>query len=109
MKLPNRERAVIAREKLTDYLLNTAHQRGGAKARLLELFGYSAANWQQLTDDIRAQIETEVEAMRLTSYGIRYAVRMTLETPSNRPLTVRTVWQVDEGTDCPRLITLYPD
>jgi hypothetical protein len=35
MKLPNSERAVIAPEKLVDYLLNIEHKRGGAKARLL--------------------------------------------------------------------------
>ena len=109
MKLPNRERAVIAQEKLTGYLLNTTHNRGGAKARLLGLFGYSAVNWQQLADDILARIETEVAAMRITDYGTRYEIRMILQTPSNRPLTIRTVWQIDEGTDFPRLITLYPD
>ena len=109
MKLPNPERAVIAQEKLTGYLLNTAHKRGGPKARLLELFGYRAADWQQLADALRAQLETEVEEVRLTAYGIRYEVRLILQTPRNRPLTVRTVWQVDEGTDFPRLITLYPD
>lgn len=57
MKLPNRENAVIAPDKLTDYLLNVEHKRGGAKARLLVQFG----------------------------------------------------WQIDDGTDFPRLITLFPD
>ncbi|WP_347278236.1 DUF6883 domain-containing protein [Leptolyngbya sp. FACHB-541] len=32
MRLPNRERAVIEPEKLTGYLLNTNHWRGGDKA-----------------------------------------------------------------------------
>jgi hypothetical protein len=41
MRLPNRERAVIAPDKLTDYLLNIEHERGGAKARLLAEFGYN--------------------------------------------------------------------
>ena len=35
MTIPNAERAVIAMEKLTEYLLNMSHKRGGAKARLL--------------------------------------------------------------------------
>lgn len=109
MKLPNRERAVIARDKLTDYLLNAAHKRGGAKARLLERFGYSADQWWQLSDDIRAQLETEVDVERATDYGLRYEIRITLQTPIGQPLRVCTVWQIDDGTDFPRLITLFPD
>ena len=35
MTVPNAERAVIAVEKLTEYLLNMSHKRGAAKARLL--------------------------------------------------------------------------
>lgn len=53
VKLPNRQRAVIAPAKLTEYLLNVEHQRGGTKARLLVQFGYTVNNWQQLEADIR--------------------------------------------------------
>lgn len=109
MKLPNRERAVISQEKLNEYLLNVAHKRGGSKARLLEEFGYSVDRWQQLADDIRAQFETEVDVERTSAYGVRYEIRMILQTPIGRPLIVCTVWQIDYGTDFPRLITLFPD
>jgi hypothetical protein len=47
--------------------------------------------------------------VRTTEYGTRYEIRMTLETPLGAPLTVRTIWQIDDGTDVPRLITLYSD
>ena len=40
---------------------------------------------------------------------MRYEIRMTLQTPLGIPLMVRTIWQIDHGTDVPRLITLYPD
>ena len=33
MKLPNRERAIIAHDKIIEYLLNEEHKRGGAQAR----------------------------------------------------------------------------
>jgi hypothetical protein len=59
LKLPKREHAVIAREKLIGYLLNHEHKRGGTKAKLLEQFGYVAVDWQRLANDIRAQLETE--------------------------------------------------
>jgi hypothetical protein len=109
MELPNRALAVIAQEKLTDYLLNTEHKRGGTKARLLEQFGYIVQNWRQLEVDIRSGLGAEVDVVRTTEYGTRYEIRMTLQTPVGLPLTMRTIWQIDDGTDVPRLITLYPD
>ena len=39
MKLPNAQNAVIAPEKLKDYLLNPTHKKGGTKARLLLALG----------------------------------------------------------------------
>jgi hypothetical protein len=109
MQLPNRARAVIAPEKLIDYLLNTGHKRGGTKARLLARCGYTVQNWIRLEEDIRGALETEVDWVRTTEYGIRYEIRMTLQSPLGMPLTVRTIWQIDDGTVVPRLITLYPD
>ena len=110
MKLPNPERAAIAPDKLVQYLLNTEHKRGGHKARVLGDFGYHVAHWQQLQSDIRRfHLHADVEVVRQTPYGTRYEIRAPLQTPHGRMLTVRTVWQVDEGTDFPRLITLFPD
>ncbi len=37
MRIPNSDRAVIESSKLTEYLLNIDHKRGGAKAKLLIL------------------------------------------------------------------------
>jgi hypothetical protein len=108
IQLSNGALAVITQEKLTDYLLNTGHKRGGTKARLLERFGYTVQNWRRLEVDIRSGLETEVDAVRTTEYGIRYDILMTLQTPLGVPLTLRTIWQIDDGTDVPRLITLYP-
>ncbi|RIK15444.1 MAG: hypothetical protein DCC52_18700 [Chloroflexi bacterium] len=110
MKLPNREKAVIAPDKLTDYLLNVEHKRGATKARLLIQFGYNSANWQQLDADIRLyHLNTEVDLVKQTVYGMRYEIRASLQTPSGRALMVRTIWQIDQGADVPRLITLFPD
>jgi hypothetical protein len=105
----NRALAVIAQEKLTDYLLNTRHKRGSTNARLLERFGYTVQNWGQLEADIRSSLKTEVDVVRTTEFGTRYEICMTLQAPLGVPWTVRTIWQIDDGTDAPRLITLYPD
>ena len=110
MKLPNPGHAVIEPSKLVQYLLNTEHKRGGHKAWVLLDFGYHVDSWQQLQADIRRfHLLAEVEVVRQTLYGTRYEIRAPLQTPSGRTLTVRTVWQIDKGTDFPRLITLFPD
>ena len=109
MQLPNRVLSIIAQEKLTEYVLNTRHKRGGTKARLLVQFGYTVQNWRRLEADIRHGLYAEVDLVRPTEYGMRYEIRMMLQTPRGVPLTVRTIWQIDDGREVPRLITLYPD
>jgi hypothetical protein len=110
MKIPNSDRAIIESSKITDYLLNTEHQRGGAKAKLLIQFGYTLDKWEKLEEDIRRfHLEQDVDLITETLYGIRYQISANLITPIERPLFVKTVWQIDINTDFPRLITLVPD
>jgi len=110
MKLPNAERAVIAPDKLVHYLLNTEHKRGGHKARVLRDFRYDATLWQQLQTDIRrSHLDADVEVVRQTLYRTRYEIHASLYTPSGRVLMVKTIWQIDEGMDFLRFITLFPD
>jgi hypothetical protein len=110
MKVPNVAQAIIHPDKLYGYLLDTGHKRGKSKAALLLSFGYTPENWQQLESDLRQyHLTAEVTAVRETPYGIRYEIQAILITPNGRPLQVRTIWQVDTGTDYPRFITLFPD
>jgi hypothetical protein len=53
--VPNRDRAVIAPEKLRDYLLNPEHRRGGSKARVLLAMGFRSDNWQALESELRVE------------------------------------------------------
>jgi len=55
MTVPNAERAIIAADKLTSYLLNVSHKRGAAKARLLLGVGYRPDAPDVLEADLRAQ------------------------------------------------------
>jgi len=110
VKVPNAERAVIATEKLRNYLLNLSHRRGGSKARLLLSLGYAAATWQRLDADIRAQhLTTDVELQVDTEYGARYEIAAPLVGPNGRSILFRSIWQIDTGMDFPRLITMHPE
>ncbi len=109
MRIPNADRAIIAPEKLRSYLLNTAHRRGSAKARLLLSCGYRADAWQILEADLRAQhLTAEVAGIKENIYGLRLEIRAPLATPSGRLIVFESIWQIDDGTDIPRLITMYP-
>ena len=43
-----------------------------------------------------------------TPYGPRYHVEGAIETPDGRNPRVRTVWQIDLGSNYPRFITAHP-
>ena len=110
MKLPNAENAVIAPDKLRDYLLNPLHKHGGSKAKQLISLGYSAADYQRLEADLRAQhLTAEAFEDAESDYGKSYVIVAPLNTPSGTSVVFRSVWQIDTGTDYARLITMYPE
>lgn len=109
MRIPNADKAIIAPEKLRDYLLNPAHRRGSAKARLLLACGYRAGEWQVLEADLRTQhLTVDFAVAKENLYGQRFEIISLLATPSGRRILFRSVWQIDKGAELPRLITLHP-
>lgn len=109
MKVPNADRASIAGEKLKGYLLNVAHRRGSAKARLLLSLGYRADTPQQLESDLRAQhLSLDVTGTSSNAYGVAYEIEGPITTPSGKMVRFCSIWQIDSGTEVPRFITMYP-
>jgi hypothetical protein len=109
VRVPNAERAIIASEKLTGYLLNLSHRRGAAKARLLLNFGYRSDNPQALEADLRTQhLSLDVTDTSTNAYGVVYEIEGSITTPSGRAVRFCSVWQIDTGADVPRFITMYP-
>ncbi len=109
MHLPNAEMLVVEREKLVDYLLNSSHRLGAAKARFFRAFGFRVEHWEGLAAALREHgIRHEVTKVTETGFGPRYEVDGELPTPDGRRPQVRTVWQLDAGKIAPRLITAYP-
>jgi len=109
MLILNADRAIIAPEKLRDYLLNPDHRRGSSKARLLLSCGYRAEAWQVLETHLRSQhLTIDYTATKNNAFGRRFEIRANLATPSGRTIIFRSIWQIDDGTEVPRLITMYP-
>ena len=109
MRLPNAERAVIEEVKIAGYLLNKEHRFGASKARFFAGFGFHIDQWEQLAQALREHGQ-RYEAVQTdeTGFGPRFTVEGELISPDGRHPTVRSVWQIDEGSDAPRLITAYP-
>lgn len=75
MTVPNAERAIIAVEKLTEYLLNMSHKRGATKARLLLGVGYRPDAPRLLETDLRAQhLPLDVTRTSENAYGVVYEI-----------------------------------
>lgn len=110
MKLPNADDAVIAQDKVRDYLLNVSHRRGGSKARLLISLGYKLDDWHRLAADVRQyHLSADVAIVRETEYGVRYEISAPILTPAGKTRPFRSIWQIDTGSTQARLITMYPE
>lgn len=110
MKLPNAVSAIIEENNAIEYLLNVNHRRGGSKARFLNSLGYSAQDWQRLDYDLRQQhLTADVVAHRETTWGQRYDIVAPLTGPTGDTVMFHSIWQIDLGSDQPRLITMYPE
>ena|SRR5712692_2109961 len=108
MKLPNATIALVEREKIIEYLLNSAHPDNGGKAQFFLALGFTRDDSMPLANALRALAEKATVAKIVeSSHGIKYIVDGTLSTPSGKTPAVRTVWIVDHGSDVPRLVTAY--
>ena len=72
-------------------------------------FGFSVARWEELAAALRRHAAYHAVARVLeTAYGPRYHIDGEIESPDGRSPLVRTVWQIDLGSQEPRFITAYP-
>ena len=105
MKLP--ADAVIARDKLTGYLLRKLPEND--KSGFLALAGYTPETPERLETGLRAQILThDADFIETTEYGGKYRIRGDLTGPNGRRLRVLTIWLMEDATGNTKFITLYP-
>lgn len=108
-KLPNAELAVIEQQKVQNYLLNLNHADGESKAKFFLARGFDGAAWQTMCDALRSQGQNNrVTKIVPTLWGTRYQVDCHCPTPDGANPCIRTIWEVSEQSDAPRLLTAYP-
>lgn len=103
-KLPNAERAFVDIAKLRDYSLNSEHEKGKHKARVLRsALGFTTDDAERLRGIILDAAHTnEARQVPPNAYGERFIVEFQMLGQRGQ-VTVRTSWIVLDGEDFPRL------
>src|SRR5687768_12839820 len=110
MRVPNADQAVVPSRKITQYLLDLTSPKGHDKAVVLIHFGFSMAQWERLQIQLlRHIVQNDVSKVENRGDMTIYVVAGLIETPSNRPLLLRSVWKIEHGQTVPYLVTAYPE
>jgi hypothetical protein len=109
MPIPDAQRAIVAVEKVRDYLLNFEHPDGGSKAAWFHSLGYTRDKWQLLAADLLA-IAWDCDGFdtEMTPFGLKFRASGLVGRSARRRGRVLTVWIVEDD-DPPRLVTTYPN
>jgi len=109
MKVQNAASAGIPERKITGYLLNRTHEKGGPKARFFLGHGYTMEAWQRLAHDLWRHVQiNEVTGSRPTWKGTNYEVTGELTMPDGVTALIVTVWYIVDGDTRPQLVTAHP-
>ena len=108
-QLPYSDRAIIPREKLSDYLLSGTHPVGSAKAKFFRGYGFNDDNVELLEEGILLIARSkEVQEATETPFGVKYVIDGPLQTPAGPVVRLRTVWIIEKGKTDPRFVTAHP-
>ena len=108
--MPNCDRAIVAPEKIIDYLLSDTQSVGRHKAGFFTSFGFRADTPDVLANALRRHAAMRTYArMYSTPHGVKYEISGPLPAPDGRMPTVRSIWIIDAGATVPRLVTAFPD
>jgi len=111
--LPEAPSAAIDDAKFLKYSMDPGNSRNGGKWKAWSQLGYDVddlTNRTAAADDVIRQIRDQLESLparagKQTDFGRRFEVNVPVTGPNGRKGTLFTVWQFDEGSTTPRMIT----
>lgn len=99
----------IPTAKVTGYLLRLDHARGGSKAHFFIAFGFRPEHPKTLLDALLEHGDmNDIATIEGDLGATLYTVEGEIVSPDGRNPRIRTVWQVDAGSDVARFITAVP-
>jgi hypothetical protein len=109
MYLPDAERATIAPEKDTAYLLVPEHRDNRGKAAFFFRYGFTMDAWEVLAVALITHGGAHpITDTRQRPDGMLYEVMGDMAMPDGRARRVLTVWFVPNEGGAPRFVTAYP-
>lgn len=108
--MPNHSKAITPREKFTKYSLNPDNPNAKGKAESYKKgLGYTKEN----ADGLISQVEKYVLSgnrpyeVSQSEFGTKYKFRIPVLGPNGKTKNVIAVYQIDNGTSIPRMVTNY--
>lgn len=105
--MSNAAQAATPEDKFVNYLLDPDHKEGQHKAHVIKsVLGYDRTNWSEFSDKIFREVQkSPVSTITTTKHGTKYKVPVIVYGKKGRFLRLNTVWQIDDGSNVPRLVT----
>ena len=107
--LPDPHLLRVEPSKVSDYLLNSDHPIGGAKAAFFKSVGFSVEKIEQFVDALRAHArDNKIVNVVANEFVVKTMIECSMPTPSGKTYCIRSVWGDHRDGTPPRLITALP-
>jgi hypothetical protein len=106
--MPDADQAVVPAEKLSLYLLNPNHPKGGAKARFFTMIGFDRKRPEQLEATLLAHAASGTAVMQDNPWASTYRITGAISAPNGKSYDLVSVWQIDAGSGIIKLLTAFP-
>lgn len=111
--LPNADKAEIDSNKFEKYSMDANNPQNQGKSQAWEQVGYDVDTEEgrkAASEDATSQLRKELPDAPATkeedsAWGERYSTRTRIEGPNGQEGTLNSVWQYDNGSENPRMIT----
>ncbi|MCD7722660.1 MAG: hypothetical protein LUH82_01735 [Clostridiales bacterium] len=111
LKMPNHTQAITPKEKFLKYSLDYSNKNAAGKAEAYENgLGYNQSNYHSLVTQIHNAVTSGTSTpyeVTESEYGTKFKYRIPVTGPNGKTKNVIAVYQVDKGSETPRLITNY--
>lgn len=96
--------------KLTSYLLDIDHPKGGPKARFFLGYGFLLDQPAALAEALNehAIAPTSTVALHKSPYGSRLRIEGPISVPNGARPVIRAIWQIERGSTTAVFVTAYP-